>query len=350
MRPAALMCALALALALPVALAQDATPVPEKKDVKKAPKKKVAKVAKPAGPPAKALFGAAKSPAPMAARAIGFYAKGCLAGAASLAVDGPAWQAMRLSRNRNWGHPELIALVEKLATDAKKHDGWPGLLVGDLSQPRGGPMLTGHASHQVGLDADIWLTPMPDRRLSAEGARGAVSHLHAGRRPGVGRSQGVDRRPRAPAEARGLLRRRRAHFRPPRHQEGAMRGGAQGRRSCVAAQGAGVLGPPLSFPRPHGLPQRQRQLRASACSAQRRWLRQGAHALAGAGQGATQARATGTAKARADHGPAAGGMRHGAVERAGRAEAATRCSSTSTRTKVRQKSAKAPANKAAGTK
>jgi penicillin-insensitive murein endopeptidase len=27
-------------------------------------------------------------------------------------------------------------------------------------------MLTGHGSHQVGLDADIWLTPMPDRRLS----------------------------------------------------------------------------------------------------------------------------------------------------------------------------------------
>ena len=78
----------------------------------------------------------------------------------------PAWQAMRLSRNRNWGHPKLVALVEKLAVEAKAHDGWPGLLVGDLSQPRGGPMLTGHASHQVGLDADIWLTPMPDRRLS----------------------------------------------------------------------------------------------------------------------------------------------------------------------------------------
>ena len=27
-------------------------------------------------------------------------------------------------------------------------------------------MLTGHASHQIGLDADIWLTPMPDKRLS----------------------------------------------------------------------------------------------------------------------------------------------------------------------------------------
>jgi penicillin-insensitive murein endopeptidase len=38
--------------------------------------------------------------------------------------------------------------------------------VGDLQQPRGGPMLTGHASHQLGLDADIWLTPMPDRTLT----------------------------------------------------------------------------------------------------------------------------------------------------------------------------------------
>jgi penicillin-insensitive murein endopeptidase len=51
---------------------------------------------------------------------------------------------------------------------AKVHQaaGWPGLLVGDMSQPRGGPMITGHASHQVGLDADIWLTPMPNRQLS----------------------------------------------------------------------------------------------------------------------------------------------------------------------------------------
>jgi penicillin-insensitive murein endopeptidase len=114
---------------------------------------------------AKTLFGAAKEPAPMAARAIGTYARGCLSGAKPLAVDGPTWQAMRLSRNRTWGHPDLIALLEKFAGEVKQ-DGWPGLLVGDISQPRGGPMLTGHASHQLGLDADIWFTPMPDRRLS----------------------------------------------------------------------------------------------------------------------------------------------------------------------------------------
>ena len=168
--------ALASLVALPAMLAAQATapvatPQPDQstkagaKSLKKVPSK--AKAAKlPPPTPAKELFGAAKTPAPMAARAIGFYAKGCLAGGTALPVDGPAWQAMRLSRNRNWGHPTLIALVKKLATDAKAHDGWPGLLVGDISQPRGGPMLTGHASHQVGLDADIWLTPMPDRRLS----------------------------------------------------------------------------------------------------------------------------------------------------------------------------------------
>lgn len=162
------LCALVLAATLPAALlAQDSAPSGSAPIVTAAAKKKpVKKAVKRAGPPAKELFGAAKTPAPMEARAIGFYAKGCLAGAAALPTDGEAWQAMRLSRNRNWGHPKLVALVEKLGVEAKAHDGWSGLLVGDLSQPRGGPMLTGHASHQVGLDADIWLTPMPNRRLS----------------------------------------------------------------------------------------------------------------------------------------------------------------------------------------
>src|SRR6185295_7298331 len=135
---------------------------PRKAAAKKAP----SKAAKAKATPARELFGAVKTPAPLAARSIGFYAKGCLAGASALPIDGPTWQAMRLSRNRNWGHPDLVALVEKLAADAKEHDGWPGLLVGDLSQPRGGPMLGDHASHQIGLDADVWLTPMPDHRLS----------------------------------------------------------------------------------------------------------------------------------------------------------------------------------------
>ena len=115
--------------------------------------------------PAKELFGRKTTPAPLSARAIGSYAKGCLAGAVALPVDGATWQVMRLSRNRNWGHPKLIEFLERIAKRAPDL-GWPGLLVGDLAQARGGPMLTGHASHQIGLDADVWLTPMPDGRLT----------------------------------------------------------------------------------------------------------------------------------------------------------------------------------------
>jgi penicillin-insensitive murein endopeptidase len=137
---------------------------PSKADAAPAKDEKGAKGKKPT--PAKELFGAKKTPAPLAARAIGWYAKGCLSGAKSLAIDGPAWQVMRLSRNRMWGHPILISLVERLATESKEKDGWPGLLVGDIAQPRGGPMTSGHASHQVGLDADVWLTRMPDKRLT----------------------------------------------------------------------------------------------------------------------------------------------------------------------------------------
>jgi penicillin-insensitive murein endopeptidase len=116
--------------------------------------------------PAKELFGRKDAPAPLAARSIGSYARGCVAGATALPVDGETWQVMRLSRNRNWGHPRLVSFLESLSSRVPAINGWPGLLVGDISQPRGGPMLTGHASHQVGLDADVWLTPMPDRRLS----------------------------------------------------------------------------------------------------------------------------------------------------------------------------------------
>ncbi|MGD9915297.1 MAG: penicillin-insensitive murein endopeptidase, partial [Rhizobiaceae bacterium] len=119
-----------------------------------------------AEPLAKDLFGGKKLPAATAPKSFGFYSKGCFAGGVAIATDGPTWQAMRLSRNRRWGHPTMIKLIERLSVDATA-DGWPGLLLGDISQPRGGPMLSGHASHQIGLDADIWLTPMPDRTLTA---------------------------------------------------------------------------------------------------------------------------------------------------------------------------------------
>jgi len=117
---------------------------------------------------AKELFARKVLPAAMPTRVIGSYVKGCLAGAEPMPINGDSWQVMRLSRNRYWGHPDMIALLRQLAARVHKDTGWPGILVGDIGQPRGGPALSGHASHQIGLDADIWLTPMPDRRLSRE--------------------------------------------------------------------------------------------------------------------------------------------------------------------------------------
>jgi len=104
------------------------------------------------------MFGAHAMPSLAQPQAYGSYARGCADGLVALPDTGPTWQAMRLSRNRNWGHPEMIAYVQDLSRAAVQI-GWQGLYVGDISQPRGGPMTSGHASHQMGLDADIWMLP-----------------------------------------------------------------------------------------------------------------------------------------------------------------------------------------------
>jgi penicillin-insensitive murein DD-endopeptidase len=117
---------------------------------------------------AKELFARKPLPSVTPTRVVGSYIKGCIAGAEQMPITGDTWQVMRLSRNRNWGHPDLVALLKRLSVKVHKDAGWPGILVGDMSQPRGGPALTGHASHQIGLDADIWLTPMPDHLFSRE--------------------------------------------------------------------------------------------------------------------------------------------------------------------------------------
>ena len=115
---------------------------------------------------AKTLFGAKEAASSQPPGAIGGYARGCLAGAEQLAETGPTWQAMRLRRNRNWGHPKAIAFIKRLSEFAATQPGWKGLYIGDISQPRGGPMLTGHRSHQTGLDMDIWMKPAVNLRLS----------------------------------------------------------------------------------------------------------------------------------------------------------------------------------------
>jgi len=86
---------------------------------------------------------------------IGTYTAGCLVGARALPLDGIGYSVMRPSRLRYYGHNQLLDFIESLGKKMKER-GLPRLLVGDMGRPRGGPMLGGHASHQNGLDVDLW--------------------------------------------------------------------------------------------------------------------------------------------------------------------------------------------------
>ncbi len=116
---------------------------------------------------AKSRFAAVTGPTAAPARALGRYGLGCLAGAVELPAEGPNHSSMRLSRGRRWGHPVTLAFITDLAAAAAA-SGLNGILVGDMSQARGGPMLFGHSSHQVGLDVDIWFAPRPATVLTSE--------------------------------------------------------------------------------------------------------------------------------------------------------------------------------------
>ena len=133
---------------------------------------------------AKEVFGYIPVASNQRSEPFGGYARGCQAGAVQLPETGPTWQAMRLSRNRNWAQPGTVDFVQDLSRFAASLDGWVGLYVGDMSQPRGGPMLTGHASHQTGLDIDIWMLP-PDRLNLSRQEREDLSSISMRRERGA---------------------------------------------------------------------------------------------------------------------------------------------------------------------
>ncbi len=104
------------------------------------------------------------TPAPGPPRIVGQGGTGCIQGAVRLPDEAPGLQTIRLAKSSFWGHPDTIAHLRDLGLRAKAA-GFPDLYMGDLSAPRGGPLAGGHMSHQMGLDADIYLdlTPHPPR-------------------------------------------------------------------------------------------------------------------------------------------------------------------------------------------
>ena len=98
---------------------------------------------------------------------MGSYSAGCLAGAQTLPELGVGYQTMRPKRNRNFGHPDTVQFVQNLGKSLDEL-GF-SVLIGDLSQPRGGPLPYGHTSHQTGLDVDVWFwSPSDSRTLTVD--------------------------------------------------------------------------------------------------------------------------------------------------------------------------------------
>jgi penicillin-insensitive murein endopeptidase len=104
----------------------------------------------------------------------GSYSNGCISGASSLPLEGTGYQVMKIMRNRFYGHPLMMDFIKRLGTSLDAVGS--AVLIGDVGQPRGGPMPYGHASHQIGLDVDIWYWTHPEQRIRSlsESARNTL--------------------------------------------------------------------------------------------------------------------------------------------------------------------------------
>ena len=108
-------------------------------------------------------------PTEQRSEAVGGYAQGCLLGGVAAPEKGTGFETIRRSRGHYFGHAATVEFVERYGK-AMAAVGQLPVLIGDLSQPRGGPMPTGHRSHQSGLDVDVWFSrPAPDNRRKDKG-------------------------------------------------------------------------------------------------------------------------------------------------------------------------------------
>ena len=110
-----------------------------------------------------------KTVAGKSSESIGGYSKGCLLGADELEESGIGFETIRRHRKRFYGHKRLTDFIRDYGRRIEA-EGLPPVLIGDLSQIRGGRMNFGHRSHQIGLDADVWFSaPAKAKRKSDKG-------------------------------------------------------------------------------------------------------------------------------------------------------------------------------------
>ena len=104
-------------------------------------------------------------PVPGSAQSIGSFSNGCIVGADTLPIQSEHYQVMRTDQRRYFGHPDLVMFIQRLSRQVSNL-GVGTVLIGDLEMPAGGVVNGGHASHQAGLDVDIFLQ-LPKTRWSS---------------------------------------------------------------------------------------------------------------------------------------------------------------------------------------
>ncbi len=107
-----------------------------------------------------------RQPISGAPQSIGQFANGCIIGAQELPLNAPDYQVMRQDQRRYFGHPDLILFIQRLSSQVN-HLQLGEVLIGDMGMAAGGRFSSGHASHQSGLDVDIWLQ-LPKTRWSSQ--------------------------------------------------------------------------------------------------------------------------------------------------------------------------------------
>jgi murein endopeptidase len=116
--------------------------------------------------------------------ALGTYSAGTLAGGVRMPAEGRAfvtWDpVLRRSPNRpwrRWGTDTLVRVVLRVAREFHAaHPRASRLAVGDLSRPHGGDFgprfgYIGHASHQNGLDVDVYYPRADGREIAPRDTR-----------------------------------------------------------------------------------------------------------------------------------------------------------------------------------
>jgi penicillin-insensitive murein endopeptidase len=106
---------------------------------------------------------------------------GCLLGGMPLEDHGVGFQIVAPNREfAHFGHPAGLNFIRELGRDYAEHNF--AALIGDVSMPRGGPFTFQHASHQLGIEFDVWFLVDPrlmDGPLTVEQRRSLHSYYVA---------------------------------------------------------------------------------------------------------------------------------------------------------------------------